>query len=204
MILCGLNTYADSAITARNQANTTLNTIPSLLSQSTPNSSERYRTPLDEYPRRCVYQIKRWKSDREKYVSGNVSHKRTMEYASYIMESLTTDIPYKIGGNVLNNGLIDNLPREACVEVASSLQQVWHSTDENGPLPTVLAAMNMTNINAQLLTIEAAITRKKEAIYQAACLIRILPPSFQSTISSLCVMSFTRYTMQAAGCHEYK
>ena len=32
------------------------------------------------------------------------------------------------------------------------------------------AAMNMTNINVQLLTIEAAVTRKKEHIYQAAML----------------------------------
>ena len=37
-----------------------------------------------------------------------------------------------------------------------------------GELPLRCAAMNMTNINVQLLTIEAAKTRKKEHIYQAA------------------------------------
>jgi alpha-galactosidase len=39
-----------------------------------------------------------------------------------------------------------------------------------GALPTQLAAMNMTNINVQLLTIEAAVTKRKDAIYQAAML----------------------------------
>ena len=39
-----------------------------------------------------------------------------------------------------------------------------------GRLPVQCAAMNMTNINVQLLTIEAAVTRKKEHIYQAAML----------------------------------
>ncbi len=36
--------------------------------------------------------------------------------------------------------------------------------------PPSLAAMNMTNINAQLLTIEAARTRKKEDILRAVML----------------------------------
>jgi len=143
---------------------------PFFIKSKYPELIERYRIPLDEYPRRCINQIKWWKSDREKYVSGNVSHRRTMEYASYIMEALTTDVPYKIGGNVLNDGLIDNLPREACVEVACLCNKLGIQPTKNGPLPTVLAAMNMTNINTQLLTIEAAVTRKKEAIYQAAML----------------------------------
>lgn len=130
----------------------------------------RYNIPLDEYPRRCVNQIANWKKDRENYVSGNVSHTRTHEYASWIMEAVVTDHPYKIGGNVLNRGLIDNLPREACVEVACLVNRYGVQPTVQGPLPLQLAAMNMTNINAQLLTIEAAVTKKKEAVYQAAML----------------------------------
>ncbi len=130
----------------------------------------KYNIPLDEYPRRCVNQIAGWKADREKYVSGDVTHKRTHEYASYIMEAMVTDTPYKIGGNVLNNGLIENLPREACVEVACLVNRYGVQPTYQGELPTVLAAMNMTNINTQLLTIEAAVTKKKELVYQAAML----------------------------------
>ena len=108
-----------------------------------PELIERYNIPLDEYPRRCINQIENWKKDREKYMHDDVTHTRTTEYASYIMEAIVTDIPYKIGGNVINNGLIPNLPAEACVEAM---------------------------IGVQLLTIEAAVTQKKETIYQAAML----------------------------------
>lgn len=135
-----------------------------------PELIERYHIPLDEYPRRCVNQIAGWKNDREKYLHGEVSHNRTHEYASYIMEAIVTDHPYKIGGNVLNNGLISNLPSEACVEVPCLINRGGIQPTVVGALPTQLAAMNMSNIGVQLMTIEAAVTKKKEAIYQAAML----------------------------------
>ena len=133
-----------------------------------PELIDRYRIPLDEYPRRCVNQINRWKADREKYVSNDVQHVRTGEYASYIMEAVVTNRPYRIGGNVLNTGLIDNLPAEACVEVPCLVDRAGIQPTHVGPLPEICAAMNRTNINVQLLTIEAAVTRRRECIYQAA------------------------------------
>ncbi len=133
-----------------------------------PELIERYRIPLDEYPRRCVNQINRWKSDREKYVAGDVTHTRTGEYASYIMEAIVTNVPYSIGGNVINTGLIDNLPDNACVEVPCLVNRLGVQPTHVGRLPEICAAMNRTNINVQLLTIEAAVTRRKECIYQAA------------------------------------
>ncbi|HZK38803.1 MAG TPA: alpha-glucosidase/alpha-galactosidase [Clostridia bacterium] len=130
----------------------------------------RYNIPLDEYPRRCVVQIENWEKDKLKYVTGDIKHKRGNEYASYIMESITTDVPYKIGGNVLNKGIIPNLPDEACVEVACLVNKYGVQPCYQGPLPLQLAAMNMTTINVQLLTIEAAVTLKKDHIYQAVML----------------------------------
>ena len=127
----------------------------------------RYNIPLDEYPRRCIGQIANWERDKLKYVTGDIRHRRGHEYASYIMEAITTDVPYKIGGNVLNNGMITNLPNEACVEVACLVNRYGVQPCYQGALPIQLAAMNMTNINVQLLTIEAAATLKKEHIYQA-------------------------------------
>ncbi len=135
-----------------------------------PELIERYNIPLDEYPRRCVSQIARWNNDKQKYLHDKVSHRKTNEYASAIMDAITTDIPYKIGGNVINKGLIDNLPRETCVEVACLVNKYGIQPCIQGPLPLQLAAMNMTMINVHLLTIEAAVTRKKEYIYQAAML----------------------------------
>ncbi|MBR6728089.1 MAG: alpha-glucosidase/alpha-galactosidase, partial [Clostridia bacterium] len=75
-----------------------------------PELIDRYRIPLDEYPRRCIKQIADWEKRRQDYLNGEVSHERTHEYASYIMEAMVTGVPYEIGGNVLNKGLITNLP----------------------------------------------------------------------------------------------
>ena len=86
------------------------------------------------------------------------------------MEAIVTNKPYQIGGNVMNNGLISNLPCNAVVEVPCLVDANGIQGTYVGPLPPQCAAMNMTNINVQLLTIEAAVTRKKEHIYQAAML----------------------------------
>jgi len=135
-----------------------------------PELIERYRIPLDEYPRRCVNQIARWNNAKAEYLNGNIAHTRSREYASRIMEAMVTDVPYKIGGNVINNGLITNLASDACVEVPCLVNKLGIQPTVVGKLPIQLAAMNMTNINPQLLTIEAAATKKKEYIYQAAML----------------------------------
>ncbi len=135
-----------------------------------PELIERYRIPIDEYPRRCVNQINGWKNAKEKYLAGDVTHNLTSEYAAHIMNAMITNKPYRIGGNVINNGLITNLPREACVEVPCLVEKDGIQPTYVGALPLQLAAMNMTNINTQLLTIEAAVTKKKEHIYHAAML----------------------------------
>jgi len=102
---------------------------------------------------------------------GVKQHNRTEEYASHIMESIVTGKTLQIGGNVLNTGhLITNLPEDACVEVPCLVNGYGVHPCHVGPLPVQCAAMNMTNINVQLLTIEAAVTGKKEHIYQAAML----------------------------------
>ncbi|MBQ9912722.1 MAG: alpha-glucosidase/alpha-galactosidase [Clostridia bacterium] len=137
-----------------------------------PELIERYNIPLDEYPRRCVSQIEKWKKDyAEMLEKGVKEHERSNEYASRIMEAIVTGNPYEIGGNVLNTGhLITNLPENACVEVPCLVDGYGVHPCHVGALPVQCAAMNMTNINVQLLTIEAAVTGKKEHIYQAAML----------------------------------
>lgn len=144
---------------------------PFYIKSKYPELIERFKIPLDEYPRRCVSQIENWKARKDKILAGEeLDHKRSREYASYIMEAMVKNKPYKIGGNVLNAGLITNLPSDACVEVPCLVDGSGVSPTHVGALPPVLAAMNMTNINVQLLTIEAARTMKKEAIYHAAML----------------------------------
>lgn len=144
---------------------------PFFIKAKYPELIEQFNIPLDEYPRRCIKQIADWNEERDRILdNGKITHDRSKEYASYIMEAVVTNHPYKIGGNVLNTGLIDNLPVDACVEVPCMIDGNGINPCHVGRLPVQLAAMNMTNINTQLMTIEAAVTKKREAIYQAAML----------------------------------
>ena len=130
---------------------------------------EKFNIPLDEYPRRCVNQIANWQKQYEELMAGgNIEHTRSREYASHIMEAIWTNKPYKIGGNVLNNGLITNLPKDACVEVPCLVDGNGITPTYVGALPTQLAAMNSSNIYCQMLTVEAAHEKNMQKVYQAA------------------------------------
>ena len=143
---------------------------PFYIKSKYPELIEKFNIPLDEYPRRCINQIKGWKEERSRITGeSGLRRERSSEYASYIMESIVTGIPYKIGGNVLNTGgLIENLPKEACVEVPCLVDGSGVSPCYAGKLPLQLAAMNQSHINVHLLTIEAAVSLRKENIYYAA------------------------------------
>ena len=145
---------------------------PFYIQSKYPELIEKYNIPLDEYPRRCVNQIEAWKKEYQELLTNGVKdHERSIEYASRIMESIVENKPYKIGGNVINkNHLISNLPEDACVEVPCLVDGHGIHPTRVGALPVQCAAMNILNINPQLLTIEAAKTHKKEYIYQAAML----------------------------------
>lgn len=145
---------------------------PYFIKRNYPELIDKLNIPLDEYPRRCVNQIEDWVKMREDLVNNkNLTHKRTLEYASYIIDAMETDKPFKLHGNVLNTGcLISNLPEKAVVEVPCLVDRSGITPCYVGELPEQLAALNRTNINTQLLTIEAAITGKREHIYQAAML----------------------------------
>ena len=113
----------------------------------------------------------RWEKQRDDLVHNKgITHERTNEYGSLIMEAMETNVPTRIGGNVLNHGLIPNLPRKATVEVPCLIDRNGVQGTVVGELPEQLAALNRMDINPQLMTIEAALTRKKEAVYQAAML----------------------------------
>ena len=145
--------------------------LPYWIKRTYPELVPEFNILLDEYPRRCVKQIEEWKKQyQELRKNPNITHERSREYGSGIMEAILTGKPYQIGGNVLNTGLITNLPRQAVVEVPCLVDGSGVQGTYIGDLPTQCAALNVTNINPQLLTIEAALTRKRELIYQAAML----------------------------------
>lgn len=136
-----------------------------------PQFIEEFNIPLDEYPRRCREQIAKWATMRDTILGdGALTHTRTHEYGSYIVEAMETDVPYRIAGNVLNTGLITNLPSEAVVEVPCLVDRNGVQPTAVGRLPAALAALNQTNVNCQIVTVEAAFSRKKEDLYHAAYL----------------------------------
>ena len=144
---------------------------PFFIKSKYPQLISKFNIPLDEYPRRCIKQIEDWKKDSKNLLDGDfLNHKRSREYGSFIMNAVLTNEPYRIGGNVINNGLIENLDKNACVEVPCLVDANGIQPTYVGKLPVQLAAMNMTNVNVQLITIEAHVTKKLEHIYHAAML----------------------------------
>lgn len=145
--------------------------MPYWIKSTAPQLIEEFNIPLDEYPRRCEGQIAGWAAQRSELLKHpkKLTHCRSHEYGSLIMEAIVTDKPIRIHGNVSNQGgIISNLPARACVEVACLVDRNGVQPTHVGALPEQLAAMNRTNINPQLLAIDAALTRKREAIYHAA------------------------------------
>ncbi len=145
--------------------------LPYFIKDKYPEHIERFNIPLDEYPRRCIRQIEEWATRKGEILAVNhIDHEKSNEYAANIMEAIITDKPYKIGGNVMNTGLIANLPKDCVVEVPCLVDGSGINPTFIGDLPPQLAALNRTNINVQQLTVEAALTLKKEHIYHAALL----------------------------------
>lgn len=136
-----------------------------------PELIEKYKIPLDEYITRCKTQIAGWEALREEILADTEQkHELSPEYGSYIIKAAETDKPIKIYGNVLNTGLIPNLPSSAVVEVPCVIDRNGVTPCYVGEIPEQCAAINRISIGVQNLTVMAATELKKEYIYMAAML----------------------------------
>ena len=132
---------------------------------------EKYKIPIDEYIFRCEYYSELWNElDKDISIITNEEIKRSHEYASYIIDAIVNNNKFIVYGNVMNNGLIENLPSNCCVEVPCIVNDKGFYPQKIGRLPEQLSALMRTNINVQILTAEAALTKKREHIYHAAML----------------------------------
>ena len=132
---------------------------------------EKYKIPVDEYILRCEYYSELWNElDKDISIITNEAIKRSHEYASYIIDAIVNNNKFTVYGNVMNNGLIENLPTNCCVEVPCIVDNKGFYPQKIGRLPEQLSALMRTNINVQILTAEAALTKKREHIYHAAML----------------------------------
>ncbi len=132
----------------------------------------KFGIPIDEYPRRCEVQIGAWEHLRDQLTDpdAELEVEPSVEYGAGIIHSMETGTPRVIYGNVANDGLIDNLPGSACVEVPCLVDANGIQPTKIGKLPPQLAALMQTNINVQELTVEAALTGQREHVYHAAML----------------------------------
>jgi alpha-galactosidase len=146
--------------------------VPWFIKSHQPHLIEEFGIPLNEYLQRCQTQIAGWESLQRKLVDPEAQLKvhRSMEYGAGIIHSLETGEPRVVYGNVPNRGLISNLPDDCCVEVASSVDARGIVPQPVGKLPPQLAALIQTNVNVQALTVEAALTGRRDHIYHAAML----------------------------------
>ena len=145
--------------------------VPWFIKRDRPDLIERFKIPLDEYPRRCVAQIEDWEAERARLENDRVMQVRPSgEYAATIIRSIETGKPRTIYGNVANNGLIDDLPSGCTVEVPCLVDGNGVQPTRVGALPPQIAALIRTNVNVQELTVEAALTGRVEHVYHAAML----------------------------------
>jgi alpha-galactosidase len=145
--------------------------VPWFIKSARPELVERFNIPLDEYPRRCEENERRWEHLRASAESdGAVSVTRSDEYCACIVHALETGEPFTFNGNVANDRLIDNLPAGCCVEVPCVADENGITPQRIGALPPQLAGLIQTNVNVQALTVEAALTGRRDLVDHAAML----------------------------------
>ena len=132
---------------------------------------KRYGIPINEYIRRCIAQDKRWRQTKREMMSKQpLEVHRSHEYCGYIIHAHETGEPCLVYGNVLNRGIITNLPQGCCVEVPCYVDRNGIQPCHVGDLPPQLAAVIRNTVNVHELTLEAFFTGRKEHVYQAALL----------------------------------
>jgi alpha-galactosidase len=121
---------------------------------------------------KALYNRPDWRATMEAMADGSetISLQRSPEYGGQIVSALTGGEAALIYGNVINEGCIDNLPADACVEVACRVDGNGVQPQPFGALPAHLAAINQTQINVQRLAVLAALETDPERVFQAMAL----------------------------------
>ena len=170
--------------------------VPWFIKKGREDLIDKYKIPIDEYIDRCKFYERLWeKIEQDTSQITEQEIKRSNEYASYIMDGFTNNKPTVFYANVMNNGLIENLPMNCCVEVPCKIDSNGIVPQKIGKLPEHLSALMRTNINVQILTAEAALTKKKEHIYHAA----LLDPLTASNLSIDEIYSMVDELIEAHG-----
>lgn len=124
---------------------------------------EHYRIPLGEYVRRSAANVERFEQAARERPALQPGH----EYAPAIVRALETGEPFRFNGNVRNDGLIDNLPDGACVEVPCTADARGITADSLGSLPEQLAELDRAYLRVCELAVRAYLEGRLELVYEA-------------------------------------
>lgn len=141
---------------------------------------ERVRLDIGYYVRESEDNLAEYHRVRDALAEGRTLEiEPSIEYAPQIIHSLETGHVRVVYGNVENTGLIENLPRGACVEVPCVVDRSGLHPVHVGELPPQCAALNRTFLNVAELTVRAALEGRRDHIVQAA----MLDPNTAATLS---------------------
>jgi alpha-galactosidase len=131
----------------------------------------RFNIPVNEYLRRSEQGLRELEEIRRRLDRGETGEiQRSGEYAAEIIYAMTTGRPARIAGNVMNKGLVANLPADACVEVPCLVDRMGVQPTSVGTLPRQLVAMMRAAIDQQALTVDAILLEDPAPIYHAMML----------------------------------
>ena len=143
--------------------------VPWFIKKGREDIIEKFGIPLDEYPKRCEEQIEEWKNQLEEFTSEEkIEVPNSVEYASQIINSVWTDTPSTIYGNISNKGFIPHLPEGCAVEVPCIIDAEGIHPNRVTDIPPQLIAIMRSNINVQELTVKALIAQDRQYVYHAA------------------------------------
>jgi Alpha-galactosidases/6-phospho-beta-glucosidases, family 4 of glycosyl hydrolases len=146
-----------------------------------PREVERLRIPVGVYLDISADNVADYERTRELLAAGeNVPLESTAtEYAPQVIHAIVTGARTKIHANVANDGLIDNLPPGAGVEVPCVVDGGGLHPQAVGALPVQCAALNNTFLAVCELTVTAAREGDPRHVRQAA----MLDPNTAATLS---------------------
>jgi len=156
----------------------------------------RFRIEIDEYLRRSEENLREWETiEATLDAGGELELERNDELASQFIVALETGRPADLYGNVRNEGSIDGLSADACVEVPVHVVGGAVTREHIGAIPPQCLALNRTFQNVVELTVRAVVEGSRELVYQAA----LLDPNTAATLPTSQIVAMVDELMEAHG-----
>ena len=157
---------------------------------------EWFRSEIDEYVRRSDDNLVEYEDLKRSLDAGEILQtERNDELASQYIFALETGTPTELYGNVRNDGLIQGLPDDACVEVPVFVNKNGVQPTRIGAIPPQCLALNRTFLNTVELTVRAAIEGSRDLVYQAA----LLDPNTAATLTTEQIVNLVDDLIEAHG-----